>query len=253
MSAHLLMALFDSIYVVALAGWIGSALFLSSGVIPLIVNHLDAAQADELVGTFVPRYCVGGAICGALALSSMVAVPLCYPEYRGAKVGVQAVAIIACILITLYVGNSLTFALGKARATGASWRERVAPLSRRARSLNAVVLITASGLLVAFATREAPKTSGIVELTPQQRARYDRAIARVIEQIEVKYGFRQPSARRSTESTDPGPAIDEETIKEIESYYAQKRRKADTNARRDAAAKPASGNDTHPGFPPPSS
>ena len=106
--------------------------------------------------------------------------------------------------------------------TGSSWRERGAPLSRRARSLSAVVLITASGLLVAFATREAPKTSGIVELTPQERARYDRAIARVIEQIEVKYGFRQPLARRSTESTDPGPAIDEETIKEIESYYAQK-------------------------------
>ena len=77
------MALFDSIYVVALAGWIGSRLFLSSGVIPLIFNHLDAAQADELLGTFVPRYCGSGAICGALALSSMVAVPLCYPEYRG--------------------------------------------------------------------------------------------------------------------------------------------------------------------------
>ena len=177
MSAHLLMALFDSIYVVALAGWIGSALFLSSGVIPLIFNHLDAEQADELVGTFVPRYCAGGAICGALALSSMVAVPLCYPEYRGAKVGVQAVAVIACILITLYVGNSLTSALGKAQrdwviVAGAS----CAAFSSRC-SLSAVVLITASGLLVAFATREAPKTSGIVELTPQERARYDRAIA----------------------------------------------------------------------------
>ncbi len=37
MSARFLMALFDSIYVIALAAWIGSALFLSLGMIPLIV------------------------------------------------------------------------------------------------------------------------------------------------------------------------------------------------------------------------
>ncbi len=109
------MALFDSIYVIALAAWIGSALFLSLGMIPLIVKQLGPEPGEKLVRALLQRYCVWGAICGALALSSMVAVPLCYPEYRGVKVGVQALAIISCILITLYVGNSMTSAMNEAR------------------------------------------------------------------------------------------------------------------------------------------
>ncbi len=118
MSARFLMALFDSIYVIALAAWIGSALFLSLGLIPLIVKQLGPEPAEKLVRALLPRYCVWGAICGALALSSMVAVPLCYPEYRGVKVGVQALAIISCILITLYVGNSKTSVRNEPRGTG---------------------------------------------------------------------------------------------------------------------------------------
>jgi len=244
------MALFDSIYVIALAAWIGSALFLSSGVMPLIVKQLGAEPGEKLVRALVPRYCVWAAICGALALPAMVAVPLCYPEYRGAKVGVQAVAIISCILITLYVGNSLTSAMNEARATGPSRQGRFAPLCRRAYLLNALVSITGVGLLVAFATRAAPKTSGIVELTPEERARYDVAIGQVIEQIEVKYGFRQPSPPRSGEPFGAEPAIDPETVKEIESFYAQKRRKEDTSAGGGAAAKPARGTGVPSGFPP---
>jgi hypothetical protein len=247
------MALFDSIYVIALAAWIGSALFLSLGVIPLIVKQLGTEPGERLVRALLPRYCIWGAICGALALPSMVAVPLCYPEYRGAKVAVQALAIISCILITLYVGNSLTSAMNEARAPGSSRHGRFTPLYRRAFSLNALVSITGVGLLVAFATRAAPTTSGIVELTPEERARYDVAIGRVIEQIEVKYGFRQASPRRSGEPFGAEPAIDPETVREIESFYAQKRRKEDTSAGRGAAAKPARGTGVPSGFPPPSS
>jgi len=244
------MALFDSIYVIALAAWIGSALFLSSGVMPLIVKQLGAEPGEKLVRALVPRYCVWAAICGALALPAMVAVPLCYPEYRGAKVGVQALAIISCILITLYVGNSLTSAMNEARATGPLCQGRFTPPYRRAFLLNALVSITGVGLLVAFATRAAPKTSGIVELTPEERARYDVAIGQVIEQIEVKYGFRQPSPPRSGEPFGAEPAIDPETVKEIESFYAQKRRKEDTSAGGGAAAKPARGTGVPSGFPP---
>ncbi len=241
MSARFLMALFDSIYVIALAAWIGSALFLSLGMIPLIVKQLGPEPGEKLVRALLQRYCVWGAICGALALSSMVAVPLCYPEYRGVKVGVQALAIISCILITLYVGNSMTSAMNEARGTGRSRPGRFTPLSRRAFSLNALVSITGVGFLIAFATRGGPKTSGIVELTPEERGRYDVAIGRVIEQIEVKYGFRQPSPRRSDERIEAEPVIDPETVKEIESYYALKRRKEDARAGRGAAAKPARG------------
>ena len=37
--------------------------------------------------------------------------PLCFHEYRGAIVGVQALAIIFAILLMLYGGNSLTPAI----------------------------------------------------------------------------------------------------------------------------------------------
>ncbi len=253
MSARFLMAIFDSIYVIALAAWIGSASFLSLGMIPLIIKQLGPEPGENLVRALLPRYCVWGAICGALALPSMVAVPLCYPEYRGAKVGVQALAIISCILITIYVGNAMTSAMNEARDTGRSRPGRLTPLFRRAFSLNALVSITGVGLLIAFATRGGPKTSGIVELTPEERARYDVAIARVIEQVEVKYGFRQHLPGKSGELIEARPAIDPETVKEIESYYAQKRRREDARAGRGAAAKPARGTGVPSGSAPPGS
>jgi hypothetical protein len=233
------MALFDSIYVMTLAGWIGSALFLALGVIPLISKQLGTEQAEKLIRQLLSRYCVWGAICGALCLSSLVAVPLCYPEYRGVRVGVQALVIIACIGITLYAGNSLAPATSAGGRTGPAHDPPVLPLYRRASLQSVLVAVAGIALLIAFATRAAPKTSGIVELTPAEQSRYDEALGRVIEQVEVKYGFRQSSRPRLREPSEAAPAIDSETVKEIESYYAEKRRKEDARSGRSAAMKPA--------------
>ncbi len=167
----------------------------------------------------------------------MVAVPLCYPEIRGVRVGVQALAIIACIGITLYAGNSLPSAPSGTCASDPLPEGRLPPVARRASSLAALVAITGIALLVGFATRPGPRTSGIVELTPEERARYDVAIGRVIEQIEVKYGFRRPVPPNAADPFKDGPAIDSETVKEIESFYVAKRRKEDLRGGRGAAAK----------------
>ena len=59
-------------------------------------------------------------------------------------------------------------------------------------------------LLAAYAARPAPKTSGIVELTPQERARYDAALNRVIEDVEIKYGLRPPRPKDAGESVKSG-------------------------------------------------
>jgi len=247
------MALFDSIYAIALAAWIGSALFLSLGAMPLIIRQVGAERGERLLSALLRRYGVWGAICGAIALPSMVAVPLCYPEYRGAKVGVQAIAIISCIMITLYVGNSRRSSMNEACAVGAPRYQWLTPFYRRAFALNLVVSITGVGLLVAFATRAAPQTSGLIELSPEERARYDAAISRVIEQVETKYGFRQPSPRKPGEPIEAEPAIDLEAVKEIESFYAEKRRKDDARAGRGTNAKTSRGSGAPSGFPPPSS
>jgi hypothetical protein len=252
-SARFLMAVFDSIYVTTLAGWIGSALFLALGVCPLISKQLGAKHAEKLLRHLLARYCLWGAICGALCLSSMVAVPLCYPEYRGVRVGVQALVIIACIASTLYPGNSSTPAPNTASASiiDPAHDRQVLPLFRQAYLQSAVVAIAGIALLIAFATRPAPKTSGIVELTPAEQSRYDEALGRVIKQVEVKYGFRQPSLPRPGEPSQIGPVIDSETVKEIEGYYAEKRRKEDARRGRPAAAKPARGTGPPPSPPRP--
>ena len=60
-------------------------------------------------------------------------------------------------------------------------------------------------------------------MTPQERARYDAAINRLIEDVEAKYGLRPPRPLAPARSAAPDPLIDAETVREIESFYAKKR------------------------------
>ena len=105
--------MFDSVYLVALTAWVGSILFFSFGVAPIIFRVLGAEAGGKFVRALFPRYYLWGAISGAVALPAFVAGPLCYQEYRGPMVGVQAMVILAGILIMLYGGNSLTPAINR--------------------------------------------------------------------------------------------------------------------------------------------
>lgn len=170
MSAASLMVVFDAIYLVALTAWVGSILFFSFGVAPIIFNVLGAEAGAKFVRALFPRYYLWGAVSGAVALPSAVAVPLAFPELRGPWVGVQALAILAATLVMLYAGNVLTPAINAARDEGEAGRERFARLHRRSVRLNGLVLVVGLGLLVVFAARPRPRTGGIVEPTPRQRA-----------------------------------------------------------------------------------
>ena len=118
MNAPFLMVLFDSIYLIALTAWVGSILFVSFAVAPIIFKTLGPEAGGRFVRALFPRYYMWGAISGALALPCVVQVPLSFPEYRGPWVGVQALAIMAGILIMLYAGNVLTPAINAARDAG---------------------------------------------------------------------------------------------------------------------------------------
>jgi Domain of unknown function (DUF4149) len=222
-TARQLLALFDLIYLTALAVWIGSAVFMVFGLNPIVLKAIGAESASKLIRAIYPRYYVGCAIAGAVALPAFVAGPLCYREYRGAMVAVQAVVIIFGILLMLYGANSLTPAIGKAPEGPVPDASQVEHWRRLATGLNLLLVVVALSLLVAHVIRPAPKTSGIIEMTPQERARYDAALNRVIEDVEVKYGLRPPRTLAPGESAAPGPLIDAETVREIESYYAKKR------------------------------
>lgn len=86
--------------------------------------------------------------------------------------------ILAGILCVLYCGNSLTPAINAARDAGPSGQERFRRLHRLSVRLNSVVLILGVALLVAFATRPAPQTPGIIEPSPAERARLAEEQAR---------------------------------------------------------------------------
>jgi hypothetical protein len=164
------MVVFDSVYLIALTAWVGSVLFFSFGVAPIIFKVLGSEAGGRFVRALFPRYYAWGAISGAVALPAAVAVPLCFPELRGPAVGVQALVILAGTLIMLYAGNSLTPAINAARDEGPAGHDRFERLHRRSVRLNAVVLLLGLGLIVGYAARPRPTTAGIIEPTPQERA-----------------------------------------------------------------------------------
>jgi hypothetical protein len=168
--ARFLQVLFDSTYLIALTAWVGSILFFSFGVAPIIFGVLGPDAGGRFVRALFPRYYLWGAVSGAVALPSAVAVPLAFPELRGPWVGVQAMVILTATLLMLYAGNSLTPAINAARDEGPAGRDRFERLHRRSVRLNAVVLVLGLGLLVAFAARPRPATRGIVEKNPAERA-----------------------------------------------------------------------------------
>jgi Domain of unknown function (DUF4149) len=223
MSSRFLLSVFDSVYVVALTAWVGGILFFSFAVAPIIFNVLGEQTGGKFVRALFPRYYLWGAIAGAVALPSFVARPLCYQEFRGPMVGVQAMVILAGVLSMLYGGNSLTPAINQARDAGPPGQRRFEQLHRRAVRLNAFVLVVGLGLLIAFAIRPAPRTAGLIELAPAEQVRYDAAINRVIEDVEIRHGMRPSRVRTPGESVARDPIIDDETVKEIELLYDRKR------------------------------
>ncbi|MGP0065985.1 MAG: DUF4149 domain-containing protein [Isosphaeraceae bacterium] len=235
MSARFLLTVFDSVYLVSLTAWVGSILFFSFAIAPIIFNVLGAESGAKFVRALFPRYYLWGAVSGSLALPAFVAGPLCFREYRGIGVAVQSMAILASILIMLYGANSLVPEINRARDAGPAGHDRFVRLHRRSVWLNSVVLIVGIGLLVSFAARPVPRSAGIVELTPTERAGYDAAVSRIIEDVEVRHGLRPKRVPDAGETPKSGPRIDDEVVKEIESYYERPNRSSALGS--DATAK----------------
>ena len=177
MTTRHLLALFDSVYVLAMAAMVGSIVFFSFVVAPIIFRVLGAESGGRFVRALFPRYYLWGAIAGAIALPAFVAGPLCFPEYRGIGVGIQAAVLLGCTLIMLYGGNSLVPQINRARDAGSSAHDRFVRLHRRSVVLNLAVVVGGVMLLIAFACRPAPRTEGIIELSPVERARRADTVA----------------------------------------------------------------------------
>ena len=67
------MVIFNFIYLLSLVVWIGSIVFFSFFVAPVVFKSLEREKAGELVGIIFPRYYKLGYACGTLILLSFLA------------------------------------------------------------------------------------------------------------------------------------------------------------------------------------
>ena len=221
MEARLLLAIFDSVYLFTLAAWVGSILFFSFGIAPIIFKVLDPTSAARFVRVLFPRYYAWGVVSSAIALPAYLGVPLAFTEYRGWWVAVQSLLIIASILIFLYCGNTLTPQINAARDAGPSEELRFQKLHKRSVGLNAIVLLLGIVLLVTQATRRSPRTNGILEMTPQERAVYD---GQTLDYIKAK--FANETTVDGPQATPGSISFDGPARKEVDEIVAAKQAEA---------------------------
>lgn len=64
--------LINFIYLLSLVCWIGSIIFFSFFVAPVVFKSLEREKAGEVVGIIFPRYYMIGYVCGTLVLLALV-------------------------------------------------------------------------------------------------------------------------------------------------------------------------------------
>jgi uncharacterized membrane protein len=218
--ARLLLKIFDSVYLFSLATWVGSILFFSFGIAPIIFKVLDANSAAKFVRALFPRYYAWGVVSSGIALPAFLAVPLAFPELRGPMVAVQAMIILASLIIFMHCGQSLTPQINAARDAGPEGKEKFDRLHKLSVKLNAIALVLGIVCLVMFATRAIPKTDGIVEMTPTERLQYESQFQRTFEQA-IKDG-KSTSPAQTTDTRFP---FDDAARKETEEFAKKYRDK----------------------------
>ena len=119
LTARHLLTLFDSVYLAALSTWIGGAIFFTFVLAPDSVQDDGAPNRRwRSFERFIRAITSAARLREPSHCAAFVAGPLCYHEYRGAMVGVQAMVIIGAILLMFYGGNSLTPAIRTAGRDG---------------------------------------------------------------------------------------------------------------------------------------
>ena len=168
-----LILIFDALASVSAAVWLGTILFFSFGVAPVVFRVLEPLAASKFLRAVFPVYYAFGLGASIVLLPALTCRGLALPESRGPLMGSQLVAVLAGIVIQLYCRESLTPAINQARDAGPEGDARFKRLHRRSVRLNVVTLVIALMVTVVHGTRPTPRTAGIEQYTPQERAAYD--------------------------------------------------------------------------------
>ena len=168
MTAPFLQFVFDSVYVLSLAVWVGGLVLFPVGG---QADHSCDRRGPKLGNDFSRASESSVHQCLRCGRSRGVAVlrggsPQASPKHAEPIVAVQASVILAGILLMLYTGNVLLPALDAARGAGPEAERTLDRLQRRGAGLNALALVLGGGLLIAFATRPPMRTTGIIEPSP---------------------------------------------------------------------------------------
>ncbi|ADV63548.1 hypothetical protein Isop_2983 [Isosphaera pallida ATCC 43644] len=192
-----LILIFDAAASISAAVWLGTITFFSFGVAPVVFRTLEPASASTFLRAVFPVYYAFGLGASIVLLPALTCRGLALPEARGPLLGLQLVAVLAGIVIQLYCRESLTPAINQARDAGPQGEARFKHLHRRSVRLNVVVLIIALMATVLHGARPAPRTSGIEEFTPQERAAYD------FEFLRELYKSRRQADENKRRNPDP--------------------------------------------------
>ena len=158
MNSLLLLLIFDSVYLCALAIWIGSTFFWITGVLPVVSNSISiSSEARGRVCKMLARYCTGVLASAALALASLVYSAIASPSLRGVRVGFSAVLIIVAALTVLSISNGL---IPRIEKTGLDQKREENLLWRKCRQRCLILIGLGVVLLVGYAFRgPTPPTS----------------------------------------------------------------------------------------------
>jgi uncharacterized membrane protein len=194
MDARTLLMVFDAIFLLGMTSWLGSILFFSFGVSPIIFKVLEPSQSARFVRTLFPRYYAWGATSATIALASFTSGVLVRPEFRGFAALAQIVLMLMGILINLYSSNALIPQIEGARDAGPEQDDRFGQLHKRSVRLNGFMLLAGMVLVVLHAARPDPTGPGVTEPSPAERA------LRSLERWERRQEDRQQSPRPTDRS-----------------------------------------------------
>ena len=208
MGATFLLPVFEITYLLCLAIWVGGMLLIRGAVLPLASTTTSDSSRFEAIASWLNRYYLWITVAIGVALPAAVGRPLSFPELRGPLVAVQAGVLLVAIVLAITAASQV-LASGRAGSPTALDADAITQFRRVVRRtglMDAISVLLGVGLLVAFVLKDAPRSAGIVEPTPEQRYETNLQILQEIEGYLLEKKARTERRNRLSPFAAPAPS-----------------------------------------------